>query len=413
MKALFISASARRFAPIVTLLAGLCWLTGCQKEEIAAPPVVTQVRLLNPASKDSTFTSALPGTLIVIQGQHLDKTLNVFFNDFPAPFNPVYNTAENLIISIPANTPTAVTAPKVSNKLRIVTVRGETTVDFTIVQAPPAIARISNENANPGETITITGANFFGVSKVVFPGNLAVDSTSFSVNKEGTLLTVAVPKNLTQSGPLTMVATFGTVSTPAPINYSTGAGVLCNFDDQNTFQGWSIKMQNDAKLFPGTRGNYGYFAVKGIVGGNGEWWTEGRSLNTNPSVWVAPANLKNAVSDYALKFEIFVKTPWKTGTLQIMPNRTPMPTAYVFNYRPWQVGTASVDFTTPGWQTVTIPLTDFKSNNGSGDPAPSLTALLGDTGSNAILMRLVADTDGMGEVSMAVDNIRVVSNKTK
>jgi hypothetical protein len=413
MKALFIQASARRFAPMLTLLAGLFWLAGCQKEEIAAPPVVTQVRLLNPASKDSTFTSALPGTLIVIQGQHLDRTLNVFFNDFPAPFNPVYNTAENLIISIPANTPTAVTAPKVSNKLRVVTVRGETTFDFTIVQAPPVIARISNENANPGETITLSGANFFGVSKVVFPGNLSVDSTSFKVNKEGTLLTVEVPKNLTQSGPLSMVATFGTASTPAPINYSSGAGVLCNFDDQNTFQFWSIKMQDDAKLFPGARGNYGYFSVKGIVGGNGEWWTDGRSLNTNPSVWVAPANLKDQVSDYALKFEIFVKSPWKTGTLQIMPSRTPMATSYVYNYRPWQVGTASVDFATPGWQTVTIPLTDFKSNNGSVDSAPTLTALLGDTGSNAILMRLVADTDGMGDVSMAVDNIRVVSNKTK
>ncbi|MBC3785625.1 glycan-binding surface protein [Spirosoma utsteinense] len=413
MKAFFSFANACRFASLVTLMAGLFWLSGCQKEDVGAPPIVTQVRLLNPASKDSTFTSALPGTLIVIQGQHLDKTLNVFFNDFPAAFNPVYNTDENLIVSIPASTPTAVTAPSVSNKLRIVTTRGETTFDFTIVQAPPAITSISNENANPGETITIAGANFFGVSKVVFPGNLAVDSTQFTVNKEGTLLTVAVPKNLTQSGPLSMVATFGTVNTPAPINYSSGAGVLCNFDDQNTFQSWSIKMQNDAKLFPGTRGNYGYFSVKGIVGGNGEWWTEGRSLNTNPSVWVAPANLKNPVSDYALKFEIFVKAPWKTGTLQVMPSRTPMPTSYVYNYTPWKIGTASIDFTTPGWQTVTIPLTEFKTNNGLGESAPSLTALLGDTGSNAILMRLIADTDGMGEVSMAVDNIRVVSNKAK
>ncbi|WP_147368041.1 glycan-binding surface protein [Fibrisoma montanum] len=400
-----------RLLPLLAILGCLSWLSGCQQDEVNAPPVVERFRLLDPIKKDSTFTAAVPGTLLVIQGKNLNNAVNVYFNDFPAAFNPVYNTAENLIITIPAQTPTAVTAPKVSNKVRIVTTHGEGTFDFTVVQAPPVIASISNENASPGDSITIAGANFFGVSKIVFPGNLEVDSTRFRPNREGTLIRVRVPANMTQSGPLSIVATFGTTTTPAPINYVTGPGVLCNFDDVNTFAGWSGTASKDATLFPGNKGSFGYLSVKGIVGGNSEWWTSGRSINVNETQWIAPANLKAPVSDYALKFEIFVKTPWKTGTMLITPNRDAKPNSYTYRYTPWKIGTASVDFQTTGWQTVTIPLSEFRTSNGTGDAAPSLEALLGAAGKNQFQMMLVADTDGMGEVSIGVDNIRVVSNK--
>lgn len=413
MKTHTIRANARRFTPFVALLIGLLWLGGCEKEQNMAPPVIEQVRLLNPATKDSTFTKALPGTLVVIQGKNLNGAVSVFFNDFPAAFNPVYNTAENLIISIPGETPTAVTALKVSNKIRFVTNHGETNFDFVIVQAPPAIASISNENAAPGDSITITGSSFFGVSKVIFPGDLAVDSSDFNVNTAGTSIRVRVPAAMTQSGPLSIVATFGTTVTPAPFNYISGNGVLCNFDDINNFANWSGTLSSDAKLFPGNKGNFGLLATKAIGAGSSSWWEPGRSLNVNEAQWVAPADLKVAVADYALKFEIFVKTPWKTGTMLVTPNRDAKPASYVYRYTPWKIGTASIEFTTPGWQTVTIPLTEFKTDNGMGASATSLEALLGTTGKNPFQLMLVADTDGLGEVAIGVDNIRVVSNRVK
>ncbi|MFC0183481.1 hypothetical protein ACFFJX_13310 [Pseudarcicella hirudinis] len=62
----------------------------CKENSIDAggPPIIKQVRLVDPAKKDSTFAKALPGTLIVIQGENLHRVLKAYFNDFPAPLMP-------------------------------------------------------------------------------------------------------------------------------------------------------------------------------------------------------------------------------------------------------------------------------------------------------------------------------------
>lgn len=49
----------------------------CKKND-SGTPVISHVRTVDPATKDSLFTQAIPGTLIVIQGNNLAGLQAVF-----------------------------------------------------------------------------------------------------------------------------------------------------------------------------------------------------------------------------------------------------------------------------------------------------------------------------------------------
>jgi hypothetical protein len=74
-------------------------------------------------------------------------------------------------------------------------------------------------------------------------------------------------------------------------------------------------------------------------------------------------------------------------------------------------------FTTNGWQTVTIPLTNFKgkdanNNDGMGASAASLKALTGNSGAGAIdIMFINNSTTAIANFDMAIDNVRIVKTQ--
>lgn len=130
-------------------------------------------------------------------------------------------------------------------------------------------------------------------------------------------------------------------------------------------------------------------------------------MNADGVQWVPVANLQDTLNNYALKFEIAVKKPWLNGSIQIVKDYT---WTYSALYRPWKNANGSVmPFKTNGWQTVTIPLSNFLSN---GLPASTLTALLGPTGKGAINVTVTNDgTTVVADFEAAIDNIRVVKVK--
>jgi hypothetical protein len=146
-------------------------------------------------------------------------------------------------------------------------------------------------------------------------------------------------------------------------------------------------------------------AFSNVAANEWSWWNGGRSINTNSAQWVPSANLSDPVSNYALKFEIYVKQPWVTGSFYIVKDYS---WTYVALYTPWkQADGTSAKFTTSGWQTVTIPLDQFKTNNGTGSAVTSLSTLLG-SGAGGIDIMFVNDTNtAVDQFDAAVDNIRV------
>jgi len=137
------------------------------------------------------------------------------------------------------------------------------------------------------------------------------------------------------------------------------------------------------------------------------------NITSNPAnYWMPVANLTDTVSHWALQFEISVAHPWNGGTLYIKTDFAGE--NYVARYEPWKVpGTnKTLAFKTNGWQTVTIPLSEFRKKGtelGDGESVPSLNLLIGPTGANSYNMTLKNFSPSKTATGFyaAIDNIRV------
>ncbi|HYC84871.1 MAG TPA: glycan-binding surface protein [Chryseosolibacter sp.] len=391
-----------RLTMLLIYLGSIAFLISCNDNE-ADPPVITDVRVV---SKPDTSISAIgAGSLVVIEGKNFTGVKQVLFNDFPAPFNPNYVTDHTIIVTIPEEAPTEVTDPNTPNEIRVVGEGGAAVFDFALLPPPPQIF-VLNEFTKPGDEMVLYGTNIFLVEKVILPGDIEV--TGFTVDEEGTTLTFTLPVNATEPGPIQLKTKYTTVTSPA-INDVTG--MLVNFDDIGSLE-WGTAESADESAFPGGRGEFALMDFGTIPADNWSWWEWGRSINTPGStVWLPQEKLSESLEDYALKFEMFVKKPWKHGTFMIVKGYN---WTYLARFAPWR-NTPQKVFETDQWVTVTIPLTMFKTkaNNidGTGEPAPSMEALLGDGKGNFNLFYVNDKTysDGPQEgFSTGIDNVRLV-----
>jgi len=406
------------------LIAAAFIVPACKKSD-SGTPVITHVRAISPSARDSFFTQAYPGTLIVIQGSHLDGLEAILFNDQPATFNAALSSSTNVVVSIPSNAPTAPPLNSVSNTIKIFTSHGSTSYAFTLVLTPPVIAAVSNENAVAGTSLIIRGSNFYGISKIVFPGG--INATNYTVDS-ATQITVKVPAGITKGDSLRVYGTFGSGSSPFIFDnwLSPSTGFLANFDgttDQwnppsaatNPYYGWSQQqwvgtyVTNNTTFPNGT----GYCVEINPAGpkpkGDNSWWQDANSIITNTATWTPSSNA--SISGYALKFEAYVNN-WTAGSIWIgtsFPNWN-----YLAQWAPWKTA-AGGKFSTGGWVTVTLPLTGFlaaTSNvyTSTGVGASSITSL--QQGAGGMLMIMYANdgatTIAGGTFAMGLDNVRIV-----
>ncbi|MFT3827267.1 MAG: glycan-binding surface protein [Chitinophagaceae bacterium] len=384
----------------------IVFLYACKKDKEGAP-VITRLRASSPAPNDSALTVAGPGQTVVIQGANLASTRELYFNGYPTPFNSALFSEENMVVTIPADMPFASLDQTKLNTVRVVTANGEFTYSFPIVPPPPVIVGISHENAAAGTSITISGNNFFFVDKVTFPGNKVVTS-GITTNASGTSLIVTVPAGVT-GGKLSVSNRYGTGTTQFPF-YDFTTGVLCNFDNVNTFS-WGSPVESGTTNFPGATGSYAHLKQSNVGANAWDWYNGSRGVITNQVNWVAAANLNDPIDAYVMKFDVYIKQPFTTGCLYIGP----MPDdnwQYMYRFEPWKVA-AGASTLTNGWRTITIPLNQFKAKdangtNGAGTGVASLQVLLGNI-NEVVKMMFVNDTGTpLPELDMAIDNIKVI-----
>ena len=487
------------------LITGMAFFA-CKKNSNSAPPSVTDIRLVDPAKKDSFFTQAQPGTLIAIQGNNLLGVKAIYFNDTSAYFNPVYVTNNTIIVAIPSTAQTAATSPGVPSTIRIITDHGQTTFSFQLVLPAPAIssiavddsgtmlvitgtnltgvtkvtfpvgsgptpapsfkedtshrlvtaaipsgnayvdsvrvyctfgvasfsypppmtiAAISNENATAGTTITITGTNYIGVSKVIFPGNISATPTVNSVKQ----MTVTVPAGVTTTDNLRVSGQLGTVASPQLFDsYLTfkSPGYLTTFEgngagDNTGFIGWTggyADAPTATTKYPTGTGAVGVLLQGGTLAKNAGPTSQANpgNLQLNDVPWVG--NTGDAISNYSLKFEIYVNNNWKAGEIWIAVGDWYVWSSYTARYAPWETAPGGV-FHPSGWITVTIPLTQFIQGNQfwqtawttTGAPATkfsdypftSLCFMVTNDQASAVSV-----ADG---INVAIDNVRIVKGQ--
>ena len=386
--------------------AAFVWIqSGCKKETTEGAPVITSVRNYAAAPADTLVNNITTGQRVVLIGHNLKNAVQISFNGIPATINSVMFSDTSATVLVPAVIPFPSVSAEDLNTIRYVTPQGATTFSFGIVAPPPTITAISNENANEGDSVYINGLNLFFINEITFAGTAI---TKYTTAGDGTSIGFVLPA-LTQSGPVVVTTKSGMVATPFNVNDAT-TGVLCDFDKINTFS-WGTGTDNSSVNFPGNRGNYAVLSNDILPAGDGTWWGWQRSINTNDVQWVPADSLNLPLDAYALKFEISVPAAWTGTSIYVIKGFT---FDYMARYEPWQGTNGTVSpFTTKGWRTVTIPLSMFRSNDGKGSAAASLTALLGATGKGAVNIQTknFSASPSASGLKAAIDNIRVVKIK--
>lgn len=236
----------------ILVIATALFQFACKKNNSSGPPMITNVRSVDTTLRDSLFSAAIPGNLIVIQGTNLGGLKAVFFNDTSAYFNPAYATNTNVIVYIPATAQTAATDPNVPSLIKLVTDHGTAMYNFKLYLPPPTIRSISFDNS--GKVVYINGNNFKGIQKITFPIMGGADTArSYTVDKTGTLITVEIPTRGTIfKDSLRVIATFGTAafSYPPPMTIVSVSNENAITGDTITFTGTNF-IALAKVIFPG------------------------------------------------------------------------------------------------------------------------------------------------------------------
>ncbi len=150
-------------------------------------------------------TTGTTGTSVVITGEHFDGASNVTFGEISATSFTVNNS----------NQITASVASGASGEVSVITAGGTGSLAGFTWYGPPLVSSFTPSFGVEGTEITITGANFSGITDVSFGGTAA---TSFTVD------------NLTQ-----ITATVGSgASGEVSVSNSYGTGSLAGFTWYNT-----------------------------------------------------------------------------------------------------------------------------------------------------------------------------------
>jgi hypothetical protein len=397
--------------PLALVILLIFTQSGCKKDSVGNPPVITGIRSYVPAPGDSLLSKIGPGQWVTIIGKNLKGALQIYFDGTPSSFNEALFSDTSAAVLIPPVIAFPTVPADQLNTIRYVTTHGETTFSFPILPSAPTISSISNENAVVGDSVIVYGFNFFFIQNFVFAGTTI---TNYTGTNDGTSIRFKLPATVTSSGVVTVTTTSGTASTVFTVN-DMNTGMLCNFDNVNTYSWGAASISDNAAEFPGNRLYYGRITAANLSAWDFAWYNGGRGMNMNAAQWVPTANLNDPIANYALKFEMNIKQAWSGGYLFIVKDYN---WAYLARYAPWSNANGTTTaFTTTGWQTVTIPLTEFRTKanglDGTGDSPATLRTLVGDNGNGGVNLWLINPTGTPVTTAFdgVFDNIRVVKVK--
>ena len=316
---------------------------------------------------------------ITITGTDLDLVVKVIFGG-DKEGTIVSASATELTVTVPPGT--------LSGAFTLVARNGDMTVstqELTILASNVPIILSMPTQAKPGEMITIEGEKLDLLTDVIFP--VGIKATMFGI-KTATILQVVVPPDVQKGiGVITFVTSENETTTSPPINFQ-GVDVVAdptlvffNFDNLNRWWGDTGDNENDPDL---SLDGSNYFRVNGSLSGwTGFFWRNGKNE--------FPADVIGTnVSSYVLKFDVNILEPITGGEFAWRFKGSSGD--FWYYWKPWE---ATGSYMTPGWITVTIPLTAFSAG---GTPITDMSTINEDFG--------VAFNSGSSTVNACFDNVR-------
>ncbi|MEO6285396.1 MAG: hypothetical protein ABIN80_09560 [Dyadobacter sp.] len=212
------------FLLFCSIAAASLLLSACEKDEVGAPPVITEIRNYAASPSDSLVETLRAGQWVVVLGKNLGEISQVNFGSRPATINATLITDQSIVVQVPSIPFDSVAREKV-NVVTVVNSAGSTS--FTInITGPPIISRVRNyatapkDTATsiivPGQSINIVGYNLKNALKIAFQGVNA--DLAGAVYTDSSVI-VKVPGNFSGADPLLAnKITYGTAVDT--INYS-------------------------------------------------------------------------------------------------------------------------------------------------------------------------------------------------
>jgi hypothetical protein len=332
------------------------FIISCSEDE-DSQPIITNVRV---TVKDSTITSGDFNLVVAIQGTGLEGVQKVLFNDVEADLKPVYVTSTNIICAVPDSPPS-----ELLNKITVVTASGKSTsYDFTVILPDPVVSAVYNEFAKPSSENRVLGNYFYFVSKVLV-GEEEVQITKFTATE----ITFTMPDDDVSGKTVTVVSAGGTAA--STFKFPTALeGNMVNFDVAATPWGSDVCWGDAERIDPGN-------SELEVLSGR---YTRIKQSNLPKSGfqsnWViSTCNNGQAINFFKLpsashetkmlKFEHYVVETWKAGYYDIVLT-TNDNVSYTYQFKPWDSDEYRTSgYTTKGWRTAYIPVSNFKSSSGA------------------------------------------------
>ena len=225
-----------------------------------------------------------------------------------------------------------------------------------------------------------------------------------------TKISFIVPEGA-QKGYINVTSIYG--ASRSKFQYLDDRGMILDWDNLNASGGWRAGVIRSDNPVQGITGNYVYFSgeMQGEVGAT--WNEDGFSFdlwgtsNGRPEGDLFTTPLSSAL----LKFEVNVPQDWSAGALQMIftPWSLNGTNSYIADGATprglWEPWVESGSYTTDGWVTVSIPLTDFKYDHEGNtlEPAP-----VGNYGGLTFFVYAGAHAGTTCNPEICIDNIRVV-----
>lgn len=331
-------------------------------------PTIYYVRPPDIEKADSLLVGAYMGETICLVGDNLTSIQEIYFNDVKALLNINFITKNTLLVTVPREVPN-----EVIDKIVMVLKSGEEVEYDFIVRIPsPVVASVKCEQVPEGEDVVIYGDYFFDSQTVpltIVIGDYIVPKSDI-VDIQKTQVTFKSPA-MDVKGSISMTTAYGN-SGRTKFVFHDDRGVLFNFDDYPIVPGWGrpnlIETGSDA-----ISGNYMKF--RGDIVAD-VWSTPSENFQCNfwgedngiPTGNLFPSDPATSI----LKFEVNVLEAWSAlpmniffgpqGSLESALWDDSVPRA---QWIPWKETGGS--YTTDGWVTVSIPITDFNLSGSGAD----------------------------------------------
>lgn len=406
---------------LLSLLTILFVVPGCDREPSGkyemteGSPIIHYVRYQSKDNEEQLLDGAYMNENIVLIGENLKSIQEVWFNNVKALLNINMITDNTLFVTIPRDLPSVRT-----DKIYFVNMRGDTTsYDFEVRIPAPIISRIKNEQVPQGDDVVLYGDYFLATDASlikVFVGEYEIPTPDIVSFEKNELVFKAPPMSV--RGPIEVKTLYGSSGRTKDI-FHDDRGVITGFEE-GFVGGWgrpdNSKIHNDPEF--SINGNY--VKIEGTtIGIDGAW--VGGSIIIN--IWgedngVPTGNLfPSDPATSTLKFEVNVLEPWSAGPMIFSFFKQGQEEDYLWAdgssdgggmprgvWVPW---ISSGSYVTDGWETISIPLSEFKYN-GAGAEIP-LSEHYGALGI-AIHNRGNANWIGTAECTPVIllDNIRVI-----